>query len=44
MKCKEDEVERLKTKLISQIEEQKESGEDLEELEETRKADVDLKT
>ena len=41
---KEDEVERLNTKLISQRKEQEEYGEDSEELEETRKRDVDMKT
>ena len=37
---KEDEIERLNTKLISQ---QEETRKDSEELEETRKANVDLK-
>ena len=41
---KKDEVERLKTELISQVEEKEDSGEDSKELEETRKTNVDLKT
>ena len=41
---KKDEVERLKTELISQMEEQEDPGEDSKEFEETRKANVDLKT
>ena len=41
---KKDEVERLKTELTSQVEEQEETGEASEKLGETRKANVDLKT
>ena len=41
---KKYEVERLKTELISQVEEQEEPGEDSKEIEETKKANVDLKT
>ena len=41
---KDTKVEWLKTELFSQKEEQEEPGEDSEELEETRKANHDLKT
>ena len=41
---KKDEVERLNTELSSQVEEQEEPREYSEELEETRKSNVDLKT
>ena len=44
MKDKDFEVEQLKTKLISQKEEQEEPNEDSKELEETREANHDLKT
>ena len=44
LKDKNAEVEQLKTELISQKEELEEHGEDSKELEETRKANLDLKT
>ena len=44
MEDKDVEVEQLKTELTSQKEEQEEHGKDSKELEETRKANHDLKT
>ena len=44
MEDKDAEVERLKTELIDQKEEQEEPGKDSEELEETKEANHDLKT
>ena len=41
---KDDEIERLKPKLISQAKEQEELGENSGEIEETREANVNLKT
>ena len=40
---KDDEIERLKPKLISQAKEQEELGENSGEIEETREANVNLK-